>query len=175
MNNSINQKELLNLINQDTCFMIDIDGVCIDTEQRISLIANEIGWKVALRTINWHEHIFASAQINHSLDILYEVQSYLKRIQLLTSNHSFQEQLEKVAFFRQNGIYIPIVSVPSNVSKSLIVSPQYYNGNVMLVDDKKNNVLDWNENGGIGVLFSENDDNDKLVRVRSLDFLRKIT
>lgn len=169
-----NKIELLNLINQDTYFMIDIDGVCIDTEHRIALIAKEIGWREAFRTINWHDHIFSSVQINHSLDILYEVQFDLKRIQLLTHNHSFLEHLEKISFFRQNGIFIPIISVPSNVSKSFVVSPKYYNGNVVLVDDKIDNVLDWNANGGIGVLFSDSDVSEKLIRVRSLDFMKNI-
>lgn len=51
-------KEILDLINSETYFMIDIDGVCIDTEQRIAKIAQKIGWKEAFKSIDWHEYFF---------------------------------------------------------------------------------------------------------------------
>jgi len=166
--------ELLDLINSETYFMIDIDGVCIDTEERIAIIAKEIGWKEAFKTINWHEHISSSQQICNSIDILRDVQQKLKRIQLLTQNHTFEEELEKIAYFRKNGIYIPIISVPPKVSKSIVVPPTFYNGNVVLIDDKEKNVIDWNNAGGIGVYFSESNTSNNLTRVKSLEFLRKI-
>lgn len=167
-------KEILDLMNSETYFMIDIDGVCIDTEERIAIIAREIGWKEAFRTINWHEHISSSQQINGSIDILREVQNKLKRIQLLTQNHTPEEELEKIEYFRKNGIYIPIISVPPKVSKSTIVPPSFYNGNVVLVDDREKNVIDWNNSGGIGIHFSETMKSDNLKRVKSLDFLKNI-
>ena len=46
--------EILDLINSETYFMIDIDGVCIDTEQRIAKIAQKIGWKEAFKSIDRH-------------------------------------------------------------------------------------------------------------------------
>ena len=73
-------KYILDLINSETYFMIDIDGVCIDTEERIAIIAKEIGWKEAFKSIDWHEHISSSQQIHNSIDILKEVQHQLKRI-----------------------------------------------------------------------------------------------
>ena len=167
-------KDILDLINSDTYFMIDIDGVCIDTEERIAIIAKEIGWKEAFKSIDWHEHISSSQQIRNSIDILREVQQQLKRIQLLTQNHTKEEEFEKIAYFRNNGIYIPIISVPAKVNKSVVVPPSFYNSNVVLIDDKEKNVIDWNNAGGIGVHFSENNITDSLVKVRSLDFLRKV-
>ena len=167
-------EELLDLINSDTYFMIDIDDVCIDTEERIAIIAKEIGWKEVFKSIDWHEHISSSQQIRNSIDILREVQQQLKRIQLLTQNHTKEEEFEKIAYFRNNGIYIPIISVPAKVNKSVVVPPSFYNGNVVLIDDKEKNVIDWNNAGGIGVQFSENNITDSLVKVRSLEFLRKV-
>ena len=76
-------KDILDLINSDTYFMIDIDGVCIDTEQRIAIIAKEIGWKEVFKSIDWHEHISSSQQIHNSIDILKEVQHQLKILQYL--------------------------------------------------------------------------------------------
>ena len=167
-------EELLDLINSETYFMIDIDGVCIDTEQRIAIIAKEIGWKEAFKSIDWHEHISSSQQIHNSIDILKEVQHQLKRIQLLTQNHTKEEEFEKIAYFRNNGVYIPIISVPSKVNKSVVVPPSFYDGNVVLIDDKEKNVVEWNNAGGIGVHFSERNTSESLVRVKSLEFLRKV-
>ena len=167
-------EELLNLINSQTFFMIDIDGVCIDTEQRIAIIAKEIGWKEAFKSIDWHEHISSSQQIHNSIDILKEVQQQLKRIQLLTQNHTKEEEFEKIAYFRNNGIYIPIISVPPKVNKSVVVPPSFYDGNIVLIDDKEKNVVEWNNAGGIGVHFSENNTSESLVRIKSLEFLKKV-
>lgn len=167
-------EELLNLINSQTFFMIDIDGVCIDTEERIAIIAKEIGWKEAFKSIDWHEHISSSQQIHNSIDILKEVQQHLKRIQLLTQNHTKEEEFEKIAYFRNNGVYIPIISVPPKVNKSVVVPPSFYDGNVVLIDDKEKNVVEWNNAGGIGVHFSKSNTSESLVRVKSLEFLRKI-
>ena len=167
-------KKILDLINSQTFFMIDIDGVCIDTEERIATIAKEIGWKEAFKSIDCHEHISSSQQIRNSIDILREVQQELKRIQLLTQNHTKEEEFEKIAYFRNNGIYIPIISVPAKVNISVVVPPFFYDGNVVLIDDKEKNVVEWNNAGGIGVHFSENNTSENLVRVKSLEFLRKV-
>ena len=142
-------------INSQTHFMIDIDGVCIDTEERISIIAKEIGWKETFKTIDWNKHISSSKQIRESIDILKEVQYKIKRIQLLTTNHTAEQEYAKITYFRNNGIHIPIISVPSKVSKSIVVPPIFYNGNIILIDDKEKNVIDWNNSGGIGIHFSE--------------------
>ena len=68
-------EKILDLINSETYFMIGVDGVCIDTEERIALIAKEIGYKEAFKSIDWHEHVSSSQQIQNSIDILREVQN----------------------------------------------------------------------------------------------------
>lgn len=160
------------LVNEDTYYMIDIDGVCIDTEERICNLAAIYGWKNVFDIVNWHEHIYSSKQIRGSLDILKEVQTRLKRIQLLTQNHSKEEEYEKISFFRQNGILIPIVSVPAKISKSTIIPPSFYNGNVVLVDDREKNIIDWNQNGGIALHFTEEE--TPYQRVKTLEFLKHV-
>lgn len=170
----MDNNDILDLVNSETYYMIDIDGVCIDTESRLAVVAEEVGgWKEVFKIINWHDHIFASEQINGSLDILREVQTKLKKLQLLTINHTLDEEKEKILYFRQNGIYIPIVSVPPKVSKSEVVNPMYYGGNIVLVDDKEKHVNDWNNAGGIGVLFTE-EENVQMRKVKSLEFLKKV-
>ncbi len=171
----MNEYDFLNLVNQETMYMIDIDGVCIDTEERTSIIASQVGgFKEAFKLIDWHEHIFSSKQINNSLDILREVQHKLKRIQLLTQNHTMDEAKEKILYFREQDIFIPIISVPPKVSKSTVVQPAFYGGNAILVDDREKHVIDWNNSGGIGVLFTQDEQEKELRKVKSLDFLRRI-
>lgn len=168
------ERDILNIVNEETFYMIDIDGVCIDTEERIAAIAKQIGFKEAFKTVNWHDHIYFSSQINNSLDILRDVQAKLKRLQLLTLNHTVEEEKEKINYFRENGIYIPIVSVPNKVSKSMIVPPSFYNGNVVLVDDKEKNCIGWENAGGIGAFFTEEKAESSIIKVKSLEFLRKV-
>ena len=49
----MNEYDFLNLVNQETMYMIDIDGVCIDTEERISVIASQVGgFKEAFKLID---------------------------------------------------------------------------------------------------------------------------
>ena len=98
----------------------------------------------------------------------------MKRIQLLTQNHTSGEEFEKIEYFREKGVCIPIVSVPPKVSKSIVVPPSFYDGNVVLIDDKEKNVIEWNNAGGIGVLFTDADVSDNLTSVKSLEFLKKI-
>ena len=43
-----------------------------------------------------------------------------------------------------------------------------------LIDDKEKNVIEWNNAGGIGVLFTDADVSDNLTSVKSLEFLKKI-
>lgn len=165
---------ILNLVNEETYYMVDIDGVCIDTESRIAPLAAQVGFKEAFKIINWHDHIFASEQINGSLDILREIQTKLKRIQLLTQNHTLDEEKEKLMFFRQNGIFIPIISVPPKVSKAEVVMPKFYDGNIMLIDDREKHVNEWNNAGGIGVLFTQDEQVNEYKKVKSLDFLKRV-
>lgn len=86
----------------------------------------------------------------------------------------FIAEFEKIEYFREKGVYIPIVSVPPKVSKSIVVPPSFYDGNVVLIDDKEKNVIEWNNAGGIGVLFTDADVSDNLTSVKSLEFLKKI-
>jgi len=165
-------KKILKLVDESFWYMIDIDGVCIDTEERMRKYAEQVGWKEAINTIDWYNHIFSSKQINNSLCILREVQKHLKRIQLLTTNHSPIEKQEKISFMRAQGIDIPIVSVPPKVSKALIVPPAFYNRKVVLVDDIEANIIDWKQHGGLGILFTEQESN--LPKVKSLEFLRYV-
>lgn len=170
MDNEI--KNILKLIDEEFWYMIDIDGVCLDTEERIAALAQKIGWKKAIETIDWYQHIYSSKQINHSLDILREVQKRLKKIGLLTTNHNFIEEKAKASFMREQGIEIPIISVPPKVSKATIVSPSFYHQKVILVDDKEANIIDWESHGGTGILFTNQE--SPHLKVKSLEFLRYI-
>ncbi len=168
------EETIESLIDDTTFFMIDIDGVCIDTEQRMGKIAKQIGWEKALQETDWERHIQESSSVNHSLEILKEVQYQTTRINLLTRNHSAIEEEKKIQFLRNQGIILPIISVPENFKKSDIIPPSFYQGNVVLVDDQLQNVLDWKEHGGKAILFCEQKREENFPQITNLEFLKKI-
>lgn len=167
--------KIMDIIDNQTWFMIDIDGVCINTIER--LVYNLPYLKS--HTMSWHEHIFNSTQINGSLDILREIQYKIKHINLLTKNTTMEEEIAKIDFFKYNRIYIPIISVPFFLNKTDVVHPSNYNGNVILVDDSLKNIKTWNKEGGKGIWFINQkikytDTEQDLMKVKSLKFLREV-
>ena len=165
-------ERILSLINKETYFMIDIDGVCIDTIQRLE----QNSPLITSGKMTWEEHVNKSKQINHSLDILRHVQKKLKRINFLTKNECLEEYLAKIKYVRRQGIYIPFISVPIFMNKSLIIQPSHYSGNIILIDDNDTNLKDWEKNGGISVFFDNGDNSisSKYPKIKSLRFLNDV-
>lgn len=168
-------------INNESVFMIDIDGVILDTESRMREKAKELGWKEALATTDWHKHIYSSTPLADGLTILKEVTYPLKgRVFLISTSHSYDEEKEKINYFRDQGIILPIISVPPKTPKSAIVVPKLYlpsksstRANVFLIDDQEKNVDDWWNNGGHAILFTNEETTKPYLKVKSLDFLRQ--
>ncbi len=167
------EEKILELVNNQTFYMIDVDGVCIDTEQRLMQLSYAPLFHNSLRTMDWKQHIYRSKQVRGSLDILREIQGKLHRIALLTQNCCREEEECKIDFFRKEKIDLPIISVPPGYRKSSVVPPCFFNGNVVLVDDRIYNVNNWIEDGGIGVLFTDNPQVEAL-KVKTLEFLKKV-
>lgn len=165
-------KKVMELIDSNTWFMIDVDGVLIDTIQRLHVNYPAI----ISKRMTWKQHIFSSTQINSSLNILREVQGKINKIQLLTKNESFEEETAKNLYLRSQGIIVPIISVPIFLSKSFIAPPVHYDNNVILVDDDIENLNDWMQHGGKSVLFDSGDNytTSKYPKVKSLEFLREV-
>ena len=63
------------------------------------------------------------------------------------------EGTNKIKFLQEQGIYIPVILVPFEHKKT---DYYYPNNNEILVDDSIDNIREWNEAGGLGILFDLN-------------------
>ena len=158
---------------KDKYTFIDLDGVILDSEQRVlekRSKQNELTWDEFFEKLDWYTLLKESCQINNSLDILLELQSRKDKIAILTKVHTILEAQAKLFELRENRkITIPIFIVPPHFKKSDIYYPS--KGEI-LVDDSLKNIKSWNENNGKGILFCEDQDliNNK---TKSLEFLLK--
>lgn len=151
--------------------LLDVDGVLIDSEERIVKRKEErkdLTWDEFFETVNWEELYYESEEINDSLQILRKLQEQRKGIYGLSKFHVPKEAQYKTKRLRKNGIYIPIFYCPPHVKKSEIWIP---NQKSLLVDDSKKNITDWIENGGVGLLFDGDAENNSKEKVKSLHFL----
>jgi len=157
----------------DNYTFIDLDGVILDSEQRVLERRNEceqLSWEEFFKNLDWYSLLRESVQINNSLDILLELQSRKDKIAILTKVHTLSEAQAKLFELRNNRqVTIPIFTVPPHYKKSDIYYPS--NGEI-LVDDTLKNIISWSENNGHGILFCDEQDLNN-NKVKSLEFLLK--
>lgn len=156
---------------------LDLDGVILDSEERILKLKEEkdkenekeISWDYFFEQVDWRKLLKESKEINDSIKIIKELEKF-KQLAILTKCHTIEEMQAKVNELRNNrGLDIPIFICPPHVKKSQIVIPD----NNILVDDSKKNINDWNLNGGEGILFKSDYNDNDYKQVRSLEFLLK--
>lgn len=100
----------------------------------------ELGWDVILKN---------SEEINNSFEkIYYLMKKY--QIFILTKVNSIEEQKAKALFLKKKKIF-NVIFVPYNSSKSDFVKPF---GSI-LIDDVIYNLEEWEQNGGISILFNK--------------------
>lgn len=100
----------------------------------------ELGWDVILKN---------SEEINNSFEkIHYLMKKY--QIFILTKVNSIEEQKAKALFLKKRKIF-NVIFVPYNSSKSDFVKPF---GSI-LIDDVIYNLEEWEQNGGISILFNK--------------------
>lgn len=157
---------------------LDLDGVILDSErlvvERKSNYPN-LSWDEFFENLNWQELLKESKEINSSVKIIKELQKIRNGLIILTKVHTLSEMQAKTLEMRENrGIDLPLIFVPPHIKKSQIVIPR---NNELLIDDSMKNINDWNNNGGKGVLFTEKVENNvenSVDTVNSLDFLLKL-
>ncbi len=150
-------------------YIIDFDGVVLDSQTKFDeyMKGNRsfFAWNQYLNSIDWHEFYRTCNQIDDSFSTLVRLQ-YLKKLRaILTTIHSFYEGQEKSVILRENGIHVPVVFVLPNQCKSFIYPPQK---NVILVDDKEGNCLDYESAGGKSLLFNPKYEGKSKKIVKSL-------
>lgn len=163
---------------------IDFDGVIIDSEERmlerkfnLGLLdhKSEIEFNTYFEYTNlhpeeWNYIIKEAMSINNSVEIIKELESLKRKIAILTKIHTIQEMKVKMEVLRENlKILCPVIFVPPSVKKHQVIIPN----NQLLIDDSKENIKGWIENGGRGLIFDSTIDNDTDRKVKSLEFLIK--
>ena len=148
---------------------VDFDGVILDTDavldKEYSKIQN-ISRSEFVKKYDWDKLVNVATIIN---DSLYNLKNTKYDTYILSKISSINEAISKVRYLRDNDIFANIHFVPTQISKSDIVSAK---GNI-LIDDKVYNLEQWEEKGGIPIFFNK-DNNDYDVRGKKNRKYKKI-
>lgn len=141
---------------------IDFDGVILDTWPNIlkeykknfsSCEIEEYKLRLLFKNLNW-DLILDNSKINYkNLASLKKLKNY--DVTILTKINSLSEGESKIRFLRKNNINVKLKTVDIDQRKSDVVSAA---GNI-LIDDEIKNLQEWQEKGGIAILYSKNKDN----------------
>ena len=163
---------------------IDLDGVILDSEERMLERKNKAGFTddkgqkgydayfeyTNMHPEEWDYIIRGAKSINDSVEIIRELEFLKKKIAILTKSHTLYEMKVKTEDFREHRkIQSPIIFVPPEIKKHQIIIPCKQ----LLIDDSKNNIKNWIENGGEGIVFDSKIAEDSPTAVKSLEFLLK--
>lgn len=142
---------------------IDFDGVILDTEELLFEDWRKIENRHLLpetekikyiKNRNWDYILNNSPIINDSIYYLNNMNP--KETFILTKVHSLENEASaKIRWLRNQKVKQTIIPVPHDIKKSDVVDP--YNN--ILVDDSLFNLEEWEELGGIPILFDINNDN----------------
>ena len=163
---------------------LDLDGVILDSEQRMLVRKNEMGLTnhtdksefeyyfeyTKSHPEEWEYIICGAKPINNSIEVIKKLEAANSKIAILTKIHTTYEMKVKIDVLRkQLGILCPIFFVPPGIKKYQVIIPN----NQMLIDDSAKNIRGWIENGGKGLIFDTSIEENTPTRVRSLEFLLK--
>ena len=132
----------------------DYDGVLGDTEEGLFDEYKALKQKNEnadiieyLVNMDWHYWLRRAGPKRDAFDVLKAYDP--KQAPILTRAWSTKEGAEKIIYIRENGVKNPIIIVPNDIRKSLVVNPK---GN-LLVEDKPENAKDWIDHGGEALLL----------------------
>ena len=154
---------------------IDFNGVILDTESRMIELKRQypgLTWNEFANTLDWDFLLRTSPVIDDAIALLREVsQMDDARTTILTNVDLIVEEIAKVHFLRNQGITLPIQFVPPSIQKSEVYIPDKDD---ILVDDRPDNVMFWNQCGGKCYLFDPNNQfPESLPKIKSLKNLWK--
>lgn len=151
---------------------IDFDGVILDTVSLYMDIINqakaftEDDRRAIFKDLDWDIIIEEADEINNSIENIRKIISSNKyEVSILTHVNSENEYKAKESFMQKNGIDIPVIPVYRPNPKVSKVDPNQ----AILVDDTIENLILWEEQGGIGVYFSNNEKNYPIKNITSLE------
>lgn len=153
---------------------IDFDGVIQDTWNNIfqnyktqyhTSVIDESNLRKSMLDLGWDFILENSKEINDSYEkIHYLMKKY--QIFILTKVNSIEEQNAKTLFLKSRNIF-NVIFVPYNTSKSDFVNPS---GSI-LIDDVISNLEEWEQKGGISVLFNKHMKNEDSYGNKSNKFI----
>ena len=152
---------------------IDCDGVTLNTIKPAFLEMKELGVDLKdedaitdyFRKCDWNKLIRIGGQINDSLNkiqMLHESCEF-ECVTIATHRCSFDEGSIKINEFNNKIPDINVITIPKKIPKHFALKAE---GNI-LIDDAKSKITEWVNDGGIGILFSENV--DRLIYPEELD------
>ncbi len=157
----------------------DYDGVFGDTMnpaikemKEKGLYETEEGRTKYFRELNWAYFLKKTPFITNSPETIKTLMDNGYKVSFLTHVNSLDEYIDKIRFIKNikelNNIdKIDVIAVPRVIDKSVTINP---NGNI-LIDDRLENIIAWEEMGGIGVLFSDKQHDEYITIAEPMDLV----
>ena len=140
---------------------IDCDGVIFDTVKlafaemkKLNVdISNDDAITDYFKKVDWSYLINKSGPINNSIEKIKELieSQEFESVQVATHRCSFPEGAIKEKEFKLLIPNLKIVTIPKKIEKHHALNAREN----ILIDDAKSKVINWINDGGIGILFSQ--------------------
>lgn len=140
-----------------TRIYIDFDGVIQETWSVIfqnycfkynATIINDVDLRQSMLDMGWNNILEKSEEINNAYNKIYHLMDKYE-IFILTKINSKEEQEAKKIFLNEKKIS-NIIFVPYDARKNDFVNSH----NCVLIDDEIYNLEEWEQSGGIAILFN---------------------
>lgn len=160
---------------------IDFDGVILDTIPLLYEMLKTEGIpredferaRSFFASLNWEKFIGEAKELNNSLKNIQDLyQSGLFSIYILTHVNSIKEMVVKTKFIRSHFDRIPIISVPKELPKPMVLGESVEGA--ILVDDYAGNLRVWEQAGGVGIKYTDEVETREFVIVQSLDQIPEV-
>lgn len=142
---------------------VDFDGVLVNTPKYIKKnINNSKNKSNVLKNLPWDKLLNNCSEINNNIDSLKRIAKEFNVV-ILTHVYSEFEAEEKRKYINKHISDVDVITVPYYINKNDAVNPK----NNILIDDYEKNIINWNNSGGIGILF--NNTQEILVLLNNLE------
>lgn len=156
---------------------LDFDGVLLDTINVSYKMMEELGIDLKDRlkvtefykNLDWVNLLNISEELARAFYYINEIYNeHIFNPRILTKVNSLNEMVAKIEYTRTKNNDISVICVPNGIDKCKVVNAK----DSFLVDDYSYNLINWEQEGGIGIKFS-NKQSDKFITTNSLDIFTK--
>ena len=167
-----------------TKLFLDLDGVIINTNKFIQETIKNSGVDISIKEVfvelcksfPWNSFLDQCDEINNSFEII-ESLKVKYDLTIITHCYSDSEAELKIDFIKRKFKDVKYITVPFDKAKNEMVDSTL---DSILIDDYIVNIDDWCNSGGIGVHFSDKENNknypiiDDLKYLLDIDFLKGV-